>query len=523
MAAFRRTNRVARRAFSIVEMMIALVVLGLGLLFIAAAIPAGLSYAVQTTDLATAESVADYAFAELAGSLRLTQVEPDPQIYTGSDDAATYNERTRRETIFRPRRERASATRFQTTDVYFEADLSFEPLIKLRPVVMANVSIAPNRGDAVVDSTETTIEAYLAENWGALVGSTEAALLQVDLSPSFVPVPGGVNWALMANPAVSSLARVYPEPRLRTPLSTDAFLTGQTGQSTYRAYTDRDGLGLLDFGAFPEERLQVLDRRYGWTAFYRRMQYADPGPWQSGSWGFGDGDDRPGDDALYEVIVVVTRRPSAAHRFPMQDWDAANATSEPTAVAPGNVGGGINAVIGADRVAPTPWLVTFDSLPELTLNTDYVFVSAGAAASAEPAVAEHTRVLRPSFPGAAAPTMTFTCSAAVGRLLPAGAVFFPAVNDDWPGSSVIPAPPTPRAVFQPRVGFVPNTTDIPIYTVVETTFDDDEATVLVENNGVFPWINPNIGSLGPEHWPVWVIPPAFEQRADGQPLFEDKS
>ncbi len=510
----RPTFRVSRRrAFSIVEMMIALVVLGLGLLFIAAAIPAGLTYAAQTTELATAEAVADYAFAELEGSLRLARVEPDPRTYTTGDTFPTYNERPRRESIFRPRRAYMNAAaptppRFPTTDTYFEVDTTFEPIVKVRPFVMANVGIAPVRGDVVIDYAEINIATYLASEWG--IGS----LLEADLGIA----GGSVNHSLIVNPAVSALARVYPEPRPRTPLRVEDFLNGSNGQSNYRAYTDRDGLTATDFGAFEEERRQVLGRRIAWTAFYRRVGYDNPGPWSPPApWGFGDSDDRPADAGLYEVLVVVTRRPTENHRFAMQDWDATNANSEPTAVAPGSAGSGLNQLVGADRVAPVPWLVTFTELPELVLNDDFFYSTSGPAA-----LAQRTRVFDNSFTGAQTPTLEFRCSAEVGRLLPAGAIFIPAVNDDWPSNPVIPSPPTPRALFAPRVGFVPNTSDMQIFTVVETTFDGDEAIVLVENKGVYPWVNRGNG-FDAQHWPVWVIPPAFEQRVGGDPLFEDRS
>jgi hypothetical protein len=44
----------------------------------------------------------------------------------------------------------------------------------------------------------------------------------------------------------------------------------------------------------------------------------------------------------------------------------------------------------------------------------------------------------------------------------------------------------------------------------------------VKNNGFHPWINTALGATE-TNWPVWVIPPAFEEmNADG-PLYSDRT
>jgi hypothetical protein len=91
-------------------------------------------------------------------------------------------------------------------------------------------------------------------------------------------------------------------------------------------------------------------------------------------------------------------------------------------------------------------------------------------------------------------------------------MFVPAVNDHLPSNN-----PLLR-----RAGFVPHAPDaLPIYEVVERP---DDTTVIVKNNGFYPWV---AGGLNAQAWPVWVIPPAFREREPpnmgGQPVYERRS
>ena len=75
----------------------------------------------------------------------------------------------------------------------------------------------------------------------------------------------------------------------------------------------------------------------------------------------------------------------------------------------------------------------------------------------------------------------------------------------------------PQQEAQPRTGAEQ---EQPIYDVVERP---DDTTVIVRNNGFYPWV----ASGNPSHtqaWPVWVIPPAFVERdSTGQPVYERTS
>ena len=192
--------------------------------------------------------------------------------------------------------------------------------------------------------------------------------------------------------------------------------------------------------------------------------------------------------------MVAARRPSVNHRFAQQDWT--QPLNLPLAYPD------VGAPVGPDRLAPVPWLVVFQALP-----VPPVFFTDGQSGD---------RFFDTSFPGDA-PTLRFTCTQEVGRLLPEGSILIPAVNDDRPGGTQPPPPPAPNRF----AGFVPHAPDaLPIYEVVERP---DEFTVIVKNNGFYPWVNTATG-CGAQHWPVWVIPPAFRERdSTGQPVFERRS
>ncbi len=220
------------------------------------------------------------------------------------------------------------------------------------------------------------------------------------------------------------------------------------------------------------ERMKVAAQRTSWVAFYRRVSYAD------GS-----------DPFLYEFIVVSVRLPSARHRFPVQN-----------PAAPGYLA-------NADCAVPVPWMVVFASVPLLDPSTDYV---ESWDTNNHP---QHYLTSAFRSPG----TLRFRAAFSDGQLLPVGSILVPTRNDREPTKfSAIP-PPVARA------GFVPSSLDtLPIYEVVDRIEVSNGYDIIVKDNGFHPWLLE--GFTNPINWPVWVIPPAFEELdASGQPVFPDRS
>ncbi len=457
-----------RPAFSLAELMIAIVILGLGLLFIAAALPVGLSYTRDTLDLAAGEAASEYALDTVEQCLRTSHNLVKPIIFPPQP---------RLDNLFRPRQ--------NIGPNYPLAPRDPEPWIKVRPLVMTNVVYGPtggppSKGDEITYDTENATIApwFPFAGVNILLGLEKtqydavAGRLRLGTYPMFFPAFPGF-------PGLPSVARVYPPITPDWPFTTTNFFVDLADG----VLTPRPVLTPTLGGS---ETLKALERRVVWTAFYRRLLYPQPGP--DGS--FGTLDDIAGDPLLYEVIVLVVRRPSVDHRFPIQDNSAGN-PAQPLAAT----------VAGSEVLAPEPWLVTFDpnwSLPPqppLVVGTDYANTP--------------DRPLLPAF--SERPTLTFRCTREVGILLPVGSIFIPAVNDDWPR----------RTAALRRAGFVPHAPDaLPIYEVVERP---DEFTVIVKNNGFYPWIDIATGQT-PANWPVWVIPPAFRERdSTGQPVYERRS
>jgi prepilin-type N-terminal cleavage/methylation domain-containing protein len=152
-------------AFSLAELMIALVILGLGLLFIAAALPVGLEYTRQTVDLANADAAGEYALEQLETNLR-TSI----RLYDwGIADPTGANVFRRLDNIHRPRGYDPGST-----PPRYPLDKTYEPLFKVRPLAMGNVrvgSVPPGETREIVDDVEATISAYIR----ALGGATPAA------------------------------------------------------------------------------------------------------------------------------------------------------------------------------------------------------------------------------------------------------------------------------------------------------------------------------------------------------------
>ena len=410
-------NQRHRAAFSLPEMMIAVIILGLGLLFIAAALPVGLSYTRDTIDLGTADATERHAFEHIEQSIRLSRFWS-------------------RDNLFRPRGAEIGALS------------GLVPKIKVRALIARNVDATPGvqRADILVsDRGELSISKWFEQRGGA------------------VPPPGSQYNLLLGGfpgrPGLSSMARVYPPISPIAPYRVNDFFNDN---NNYPQYTSR-GLFGVEVDIYPAEERKALERRVVWTAFYRRASYG------SGS-----------DPLLYEVIVVVARRPSVHHRFPTQDL------TTPLG-APRAINTPLSPTIGPGRLAPEPWLVTFTSLPPFPpLNTSL----------------PGQRILQNQ--SVDAPRLTFGCTLEVGRLLPVGSIFIPAANDRLSSGST---------------GFVPHSPNsLPIYEVIERP---DLNTVVVENNGLYPWVSTGSTAF---NWPVWVIPPSYSSYdASNQPDLEGRS
>jgi hypothetical protein len=270
----------------------------------------------------------------------------------------------------------------------------------------------------------------------------------------------------LLRPALPGTATVYP------PIST----------ADTRFPTDYLGYGYSgpSYGTTPVAQAdgrKALDRLIGWTAFYRRVSYA------------------PGSDpSLYELIVVVTRRPTVNHRFAVPTLGSKKKFAGPL----GRDASSELVAAAYDSSAPVPWWVTFAGLP------------------GPPGGFPETEGFFPDF-GASDPpaTLTFRCNDADYGLFPPGTVFIPARNDDAPNAI---------ESEQAEVGFGPPAPQsLPIYKVVDRVRVNSQPydEVVVEYNGYYP--RKYQSTPNPVEWPVWVIPPSFDERAGGVPVFDDES
>ncbi|TWT41807.1 hypothetical protein RAS1_29300 [Phycisphaerae bacterium RAS1] len=465
----------SRRAFSLVEMMIALVILGFGLLVIGAALPIGLTYTRESVDRGTGAAAAEHALDVIEQHVRTVRYE-----YPA--------EPTRRDDLFRPRQVIVGSNPSMA-----EVRPSYEPLIKVRPFAPQVINRTPGAASWTMPNLEPGAAIELrVQTW---VNNTALGGLEYDVN--------------RRNPALSFASMVYP------PLDPFPF----RDPSAY--YTDATDQTLTPLPAGASQARQALDRQIVCTAFYRRVSYDHPISNPQGIFNLANPDlVRRGDSSLYEVIVVASRLPSARHRFPVL---RANFSSLDSGVsAAGGIGGTATLsppYANIDSHVPIPYLVAFDTsmpgaqaLPIPNAVTSYT--QAGYMAPAiSPPYYEIDRTLTPAWVDP--PTLTFRCTPMVGKLLPVGSVFIPAVNDDAPAAATAPppgAPPTRNA------GFVPHSpSTLPIYEVVERP---DDFTVITKNPGVYPWVKPGNTAA---HWPIWVIPPAFVELSAGMPVYETRS
>ncbi len=424
--------------FSLAELMIALAVLGMGLLVIAAALPAGVRYTKDSIDMSTGAAATEYALDVIEQKVCLRDSILD----------ATSGDLVRAPALFQPRFPPGVLEEGQS-------DPGYEPLIKVRPLFTQNINAVPGGGqygEPFYDENdpsddvwgEMLISTWLFNNFG--VGNNNT--MEWDTHTWGAP-PG-----FSLRPVIPSVLLVYP------PISSDiSFYPDVFFDDIYYA---RPVTTPATNGA---ETLKALERRVAWTAFYRRVSYAS-------------------DPALYEFIVVATRRPSATHRYPLQAIEDGGMQLKSSKAS-----GGYDQN-GRDCGAAIPWLVTFQSWqPVLTSGTDYT--------------ADTDRFLNPNY--VAPPTLTFAAGLTVGQLLPVGSVIIPAVNDLLP-----------TLLGYQSAGFVPSAPDaLPIYEVIEQVHhennpgnpDDDTYDIIVTNNGFYPWTSDG----NTWRWPVWVIPPAIDE------------
>ncbi len=468
------------RAFSLAELMIAFAVLAMGLLVIGAALPIGVQYTKQSADLATGEAAAEYALDLIEQSVVLPR-----RLVLADEDC---DEPRRRAVLFAPRRgcgdDSLEDDHESPTVKEAEAYRNYEPLIKVRPLYTTNYYAVP--GDDDPNNNEIAFNYSEAFVYMALTYINQVTAAPGDLDPNG-PEFGPPNWW---TPAMSFASRVYPpvaadgtilalnplmQPNIENP---DPFKPASwKPDSRFRRHMSR------------EEITRAMQQRTAWTAFYRRVSY---GP--------------NSDPALYEFVVVVTKRPSENHRYPLgvpskMTVAAATADQGLNVASNANQGSneGSNAELslgyynGDDVSTPIPWLVRFEQLPSPPLG----FENDDAATPTNNQVSS---------------TLSFRVSADLSALFPVGAVFLPARNDDDPywmksGGDVGLGPRAPTA--------------LPVYEVIERP---DDTTVVTAFNGFYPRATDTTGNNGTPDvrlWPVWVVPPTVTGSGDNLEFSEE--
>ncbi len=332
-------SRHGRAGFSLAEMMIALAVLGMGLLIIGAALPLGVRYTRESINLAKGEAAGEHALDTIG---RMVRLRPYAYVDTPDDPLAT---RYVYDGVYR---QWGGPDEDGDGIVEYGEGRAAASIVQVWPLVMNNIEFSG--GDDPVELPDDS--AFVgALDW--LDGwYTELGLVPDD-------VCGYVDDPVMM-PAVSALERVYPPVNGEVPHGVDEFYDNPYPQPVP-----------LQPG---EQRKVVEDSMIGWTALYRRVSPATSARGQR----------------LYEFIAVTTRRPGPAYGFAVQDDTSAFA--QPQAA--------LGDSVLLKRAAPVPWLVCFEALPYDGLPPDDV--------------------------GGKGP-LTFGCSPEVGKLLPEGSVFFPAV------------------------------------------------------------------------------------------------
>lgn len=486
----------ARAAFSLVELMIAIVILGFGILVVGAALPVGMEYTQKTADAAIGEMATQYGLETIQQYVR-TSADLVGQSF---DPNLPF---VRKDSLVRPR-DNFPATLFPLKRNPSNPLYSFEPAFKVRPFVFRNIDATPDRslqlGETLVarsEETELLISKYLDDNSG--VGE----FVEYDVSPT----RGNYNFALTGDggpgpsnagqPGIPAILRVYPpvlpapDPAMGNP---EMWRFRSTYLTSFIKNTPPSQARYARRGVGDRAREKAVSRLISWTAFYRRVSY-----------------DIGSDDLLYEVICIAAKRTTRDHRFPQQAYfgeDRNKVFSQPVAVPLTSDGQGSRSPgqPGADRVAPVPWLVYFTSFGVLP-DFDDQFQDVNGR-----------RLLALD-----SSDMKFTCSLEVGVLLPAGSIFIPARNNYFTGIGYVTRGLTPPVGVD--VGFFPHSPEsLPIYEVAKRELNAaaDEYIITVKNNGLYPYaVNKN--NPVPSQWPVWVIPPSVKVTASGTHTFESES
>lgn len=522
-----------RAGFSLAEMMIALVVLGFGLLVIGAALPVGLNYSRQSVDLVAGDQAAEFAVDAIAERIRMKRFDNPAPGGPRFDD------------VFRPRNAVLTGSVLSITEPLPD----WEPRIKVRPFLTMVVNPRAAAANLSLNAISTnpqlggfplegTIEGRIA-NWLGVIPPTLGPTI------SFREYDLG-----RVSPVLPVCSMVYP------PLEVSDF-DGAGNAAQYRPddfnpgnYHNENSFTFVEAGANTKvntyldgELKKMASRRVVFAAFYRRVGYDSPGP--DGYRQYGGPalvgtdvrlDNRPSDPRTYEIIVIAMRKPSDAHRFALYNFVSGND------IAPQYISPGQTRLF--ESLTPVPVLAEFLAIPNVASFETGLPTSVPGNLSTVRYVLNSPANDRPVHITSVVPTtMTFSATVRVGDILPPGSVFIPAVNDDasslletYALSGVAPPDASGRAVNR-IAGFVPHAPDaLPIFEVLErrAVTNAGGATIgyeiIVKNDGFYPWIAANLAGVGAGSWPVWIIPQPFtETRRDPAfgnatlPVYENRS
>lgn len=526
-AASRRTGRL-RPGFSLAELMIAIGLLGLGLLFIAAALPVGLRYTQETTDESNAEACASYAFDQLEGLMR-TSTQRFSLNATNTDPRGRV---PRVSTVFVP------LTSCCPSNPNFFEDPTYEPLFKVHPFVTQGVIAGgPDVGKAFPFDyqAENAIFDYLQAmlNFSVNAATLPFALAECDAARANL-APSSFDWVaglpLFSQVGGAATIRAYP-PVFSDPntgvTARDFFAASNLDWTQINSLPVRAPSNPFTYGGnYEGELVRALSRRYVWTALYRRASYL-PGA----------------DPQLYEVIVIVCRRPSEDHRFPLQDLRTNRPPraryTRPLAL-PDNLPpvsyGTANLQIGWGSLAPVPWLMYFDAAisPRLPAGTGVNNGEIEIVVSEQGVPYYSLRTDRYNEPA----NFLFEVTPEQSAVLPTGSLLIPALNDLRPNALANGVTPQNRILNS----FVPSAYDtLPIFEVVDRP---DDKTLVVRNDGYMPMpynrvvpgatatiqqrpLPAPFQSALPQYnmpFACWIIPPPFKERgATGQPVYDKRS
>ncbi len=463
-----RGRRGAARAFSLVEMMIALVILAFGLLIVGAALPIGIDYTRRTAEKSIGEAATEYALDVIESRIRLSENSVPAPIPPGVP-----GEFLIRDNLFRPREINGTLSPLPFPVV--GPGSPRYPFFKVRPMPLSNVDawgvyaqadFLDNNGELIIYNWLNT---FIPGRLGATPPEQMREVAVIHAPPNARPQPPNPPPYETVRVAISAVSRVFP------PITADFDMTPPLFVSApyvRRPVATQDPTGVL----LGDESLKAAERLIAWTALYRRASYSDSS-----------------NTALYEVIVIAARRPSHDYRFAQQDLASPAAFSTPVARP---VSLGARGTAEPDRVAPVPWLISFTSVPfpdapPLSIYNHDPVNNPNRLLGVDPA--------SPNEPS----ELEFTCTIEAGTLLPAGSIFIPAANDAFP-SNVAP-------ITGGRVGFVPHAPDVTaVYEVTERIREGSQYRIRVKNNGMYPWVDPVLPGPGTreDYWPVWVVPPA---------------